>query len=87
MDEHKAAHDRTNRGLLRRVDDTVVRPPCGVQTEEVHVLNEDDPTLFDATTSCCSSSAPRSWASWVVTTSTPRRRSPSITARGTCSSR
>jgi hypothetical protein len=45
IDQHEAADDVANRGLLVGVDDASVAKSLGMKTQEICILGEDDPPL------------------------------------------
>ena len=46
VDEHEAADDAADGGVLRRVDDPAVGDTGVVKTQEVGILGEHDASLF-----------------------------------------
>ena len=45
MDEHQAADDIADRGSLRRVHDSSVHHACGMQTQKIVVLSEENTAI------------------------------------------
>lgn len=86
IDEHHPSDDFPNRRLPVAIDDSLMLEPGSVQAQEVLILRDGGPALAGGQCEMEPSSTLSIPTSWQVSTSTPRRRNPIVTAFGICSS-